>query len=65
MTERQLEVLTLAAIGLSNQQIASRLNIMVTTVRNHFFKIYTKLNASNRAHAVYKAVSWEWIEREG
>jgi HD-GYP domain-containing protein (c-di-GMP phosphodiesterase class II) len=51
LTQREVEVLTLLARGLSNKQIAKRLVISPKTVANHVEHIYAKIDASTRARA--------------
>jgi HD-GYP domain-containing protein (c-di-GMP phosphodiesterase class II) len=51
LTPREVEVLRLAARGLSNKEIAERLVISPKTVGNHIEHIYTKIDASTRAAA--------------
>jgi len=51
MSERELEVLTLAARGLSNREIASTLFISDRTVQTHIEHTLVKLSAPNRAAA--------------
>lgn len=48
ITERELEVMTLLAEGLSNKQIASRLGVREQTVKNHVTRTMEKLGAHNR-----------------
>jgi DNA-binding NarL/FixJ family response regulator len=48
LTDREREIVTLAASGLSNRQIAQRLVVSVRTVAGHFYHASTKLGASNR-----------------
>lgn len=55
LSERETEVLRLAAAGLSNRQIAAKLIISLGTVKTHMHNIYSKLNASNRTQAVATA----------
>jgi DNA-binding NarL/FixJ family response regulator len=50
LTEREREVATLAAKGLSNRDIASRLVVSVRTVENHLQRAYGKLGIASRAH---------------
>lgn len=50
--QRELEVLRLIAAGLSNEEIAARLFIEVTTVRWHNRQIYSKLGVHSRTLAV-------------
>ncbi len=52
LSERELEVLRLVAEGCSNQDIADRLYIGVSTVKKHINHIYDKLDAKNRTQAV-------------
>jgi DNA-binding CsgD family transcriptional regulator len=51
LTVREVEVLRLLALGLSNKLIARRLFIAPKTVSNHIEHIYMKIDASNRAAA--------------
>ena len=55
MSERELEVLALVAVGKSNRQIASELFIALSTVKTHVKNIYGKLNVRNRTQAVSQA----------
>jgi LuxR family transcriptional regulator, maltose regulon positive regulatory protein len=55
LTERELEILTLIAHGLSNQQIADSLVIGVGTVKGHVTHLLGKLDAHNRTEAVAHA----------
>lgn len=55
LTKREMEILTLIAQGLSNQQIADLLVISVGTVKGHVTQILSKLNAQNRTDAVARA----------
>ena len=52
LTAREARVLELVAEGLSNREIAARLYIEVTTVKNHVHNILEKLGAKTRAEAV-------------
>ncbi len=51
LTAREVDVLRLAAQGLSSKQIAQRLVISPKTARNHIEHIYVKIGASSRASA--------------
>lgn len=55
LTDRELEVLTLIAEGLTNQEIADQLFISVNTVKTHAKNLYTKLDVRNRAQAALRA----------
>lgn len=50
LTERESEVAMLAAGGLSNRDIASRLVVSVRTVENHLQRVYGKLGIATRAN---------------
>jgi HD-GYP domain-containing protein (c-di-GMP phosphodiesterase class II) len=56
LTTRELEVLRLAARGLSNRDIAQRLTITPKTVGNHIEHIYTKIGETSRAGAALFAM---------
>jgi DNA-binding NarL/FixJ family response regulator len=49
LTNREREVATLAAAGLTSRAIAERLFLSARTVDNHLARIYAKLGVSNRA----------------
>ena len=55
LSERELEVLRLVADGLTNQAIADKLFIAVSTVKSHTNSIYGKLDVRNRTQAVAQA----------
>ena len=57
LTERELEVLTLAGKGFTNKAIGVQLGISDRTVQGHLANIYGKLAANSRTEAVMKAVS--------
>jgi DNA-binding NarL/FixJ family response regulator len=56
LTERELAVLRLVAIGASNQEIANRLTISVNTVKTHIRSILDKLQLENRTQAAKYAI---------
>jgi DNA-binding NarL/FixJ family response regulator len=57
LTDRELNVLRLAAQALSNAQIASRLRIAESTVKRHLTNVYVKLDAVSRVDAIRKATA--------
>jgi len=61
LTERELEVLSLAARGFTNKAIGFQLNISDRTVQGHLAKTFNKLQASSRTEAVMRAVSLGWL----
>jgi DNA-binding NarL/FixJ family response regulator len=52
LSEREIEVLKHVAAGNSNKIIASNLSLSEHTVKGHLKSILSKLNASDRTHAV-------------
>jgi DNA-binding NarL/FixJ family response regulator len=52
LSEREADVMELIAKGSTNSEIARVLFISEKTVKNHINRIFTKLGASNRGHAV-------------
>lgn len=62
LTEREREVLTLIAQGLSNQEIADKLIISVKTVNRHRENIMSKLNLHSRVELVRYAIEKGLIE---
>lgn len=61
LTKREMEILLMAARGLSNHRIAKSLEIEETTVKRHLANIYQKTGVSSRGEAVNKAISEGWI----
>ncbi len=57
LSDKELEVLQLAAQALSNSQIARRLGLAEATVKRHMRNIFVKLNAVSRIDAVNKALA--------
>jgi DNA-binding NarL/FixJ family response regulator len=55
LTQREKELLKLVVQGLSNQQVAEKLIISETTVKNHLASIYRKWDVSNRNQAAFIA----------
>jgi DNA-binding NarL/FixJ family response regulator len=52
LTPREIQVLGLAAQGLANKEIGNQLGTTVGTIKIHIQNILSKLNASDRTHAV-------------
>jgi DNA-binding CsgD family transcriptional regulator len=61
LTPRELEVLEAIRDGLSNKEIARRLDISLHTVKFHIESLFRKLNTRSRAEAVAKG--WELLRR--
>lgn len=63
LTERELDVLRLAAKGFTNKSIGVQLNISDRTVQGHLAHIFAKLQANSRTEAVMRGVSLGWISQ--
>ncbi|MER5549338.1 response regulator transcription factor [Streptomyces sp. NPDC002589] len=61
LTDRETEVLRLAAKGAEPSEIAAQLHLSTGTVRNYLTNIITKLNARNRVDAVLIAQESGWL----
>jgi DNA-binding NarL/FixJ family response regulator len=57
LSEREIEILTLVAKGLTNKVIAHKLSISDRTVQGHIARIFEKLHANSRTDAVMRAIS--------
>lgn len=61
LTERELEVLRVAAEGETNKGIGLRLGITDRTVKAHLSSIYNKLGVDSRAAAIAAAARHGWL----
>jgi DNA-binding NarL/FixJ family response regulator len=61
LSARELEILLLAARGLSNRQIATRVHLAEGTVKRHLHNCYHKMEVGSRGEAIRKALHDEWI----
>jgi DNA-binding NarL/FixJ family response regulator len=64
LSARELEILLLAARGLSNERIASSLHLAEGTVKRHLANVYQKMGVSSRGEASREALMREWITIE-
>lgn len=55
LSARELEILCLIAKGMTNQQIADTLYVVVGTIKLHNHHIFDKLGVSNRAQSIARA----------
>jgi len=58
---REVEVLNLAAQGMSNKQIANKLGVTTHTISTHFVHILNRLGVQSRTEAVLYALHKGWI----
>jgi NarL family two-component system response regulator LiaR len=64
LSDREMEVLKLAAKGQSNQDIADNLCLSLRTVQAHLGHIFNKLRVSSRTEAVVRALKEGWVTLE-
>jgi DNA-binding NarL/FixJ family response regulator len=64
LSARELEIVLLAARGLSNHQIATSLHLSEATVKRHLANIYPKMGVGSRGEAAREALMREWITIE-
>lgn len=64
LTEREMQVLKLAARGMTNQEIARELVIGVRTVQVHLSNVFNKIGVGSRTEAVVHALREGWITLE-
>lgn len=58
LTEREIEILQWVALGKTNPEIGSILEISAFTVKNHMQRVFKKLDVTNRAQAVSKITAF-------
>jgi DNA-binding NarL/FixJ family response regulator len=63
LTDRELDVLRLAAKGFTNKAIGIQLGISDRTVQGHLAHIFAKMQATSRTEAVMRGVSLGWISQ--
>ena len=63
LTDRELDVLRLAAKGYTNKSIGVQLGISDRTVQGHLAHIFAKMQATSRTEAVMRGVSLGWISQ--
>ncbi len=64
LSARELEILLLAARGLSNRQIASSLSLAEATIKRHLANTYEKMGVGSRGEATRMALTEGWITIE-
>ncbi|MFA5595486.1 MAG: response regulator transcription factor [Trueperaceae bacterium] len=64
LTDRELEVLKLVAVGASNKGVAQQLGISEATVKSHVSNMLSKLGLKSRTQAALHAIREGWVVRE-
>jgi DNA-binding NarL/FixJ family response regulator len=57
LSKREQEIVPLVAEGMTNREIANRLNLSEHTVKNHLFRIYEKIGISSRVELILYATT--------
>ena len=65
LSSREIEIIELVAMGLTNQEIAERLTISKRTVDNHVSNVFTKTGSKNRVALLNWAMDHGKICRDG
>jgi len=63
LSEREIQVVRCLAEGLTNREIAERLELSRHTVKNYFFRIFDKLGVSSRVELLYMCLSHSAAEQ--
>jgi DNA-binding NarL/FixJ family response regulator len=61
LSHREMEILQFVTEGMSNKEIAVKLNISQQTVKNHMTSILKKLNVEDRTQAAVNAIRRGWV----
>lgn len=61
LTDRESEVLRLAAAGMSNRAIGARLDLSVRTVEAHLSRVFKKLEVGSRSEAIVYGLRHGWF----
>jgi DNA-binding NarL/FixJ family response regulator len=64
LSDREHEVLELAARGLPNKEIAARLEVSIRTVETHLSRVFAKLKVGSRTEAVLHGLRRGWFGLE-
>jgi DNA-binding NarL/FixJ family response regulator len=64
LSEREMEVLKVAAKGMSNREIAGELFISERTVQAHMRSVFKKLGVGSRSEAILHGLKKDWFNIE-
>jgi predicted ATPase/DNA-binding CsgD family transcriptional regulator/GAF domain-containing protein len=63
LTERELQVLNLMSVGLSNKEIAIQLGVTAGTIKVHMHNVFSKLEVNKRTKAIAEAAKMNLLEK--
>jgi NarL family two-component system response regulator LiaR len=61
LSDREMEVLKLAAQGMTNMEIAKELDLSVRTIQGHLSNIFSKMQVGSRTEAVIQGLQRGWF----
>ncbi len=61
LSKREMQIIAWAAVGKSNSEIATILDISESSIDSYMRRVFTKLNVHNRTSAAVKAISIDLI----
>ena len=64
ITDREMDVLKMAARGKSNSSIAEEMHLSIHTIESHLGSIFNKLGVGSRTEAVIQAIKRGWLTLE-
>src|SRR5690606_22163101 len=62
-TQRELQLLAMMEMGLSNQQLAEQTDTSITTIKWHLRNLFRKFNVANRTSAIARAHAMGLLSR--
>jgi two-component system, NarL family, nitrate/nitrite response regulator NarL len=65
LSKREIEVVNCVAQGLTNREIAKRLDLSEHTVKNYLFKVYDKLGVSSRVELLFMTLNRTGAQESG
>jgi DNA-binding NarL/FixJ family response regulator len=64
LSQRELEIISYAANGYTNKEIAVKLKISINTVKNHFSFVIRKLNVRDRTQVILLSINKGWVSSQ-
>ena len=64
LSQRESQILSLVALGMSNKEIADNLFLSQRTIKAHLTNIFNKLNVASRSEAIVRGLRWGLVTLE-